>query len=74
MGRSSMADRSSTQLDLVGAAEDLGDADESSNTARRPFAISGAIDSTFSLSNVRSSGIGTVFVTTTCSIGASSKD
>ena len=36
--------------------------------------MSGAIDSTFSLPNWRSSGIGTVFVTTTSWIGDSSSD
>src|SRR6266566_1459083 len=41
---------------------------ESSKTARSALAISGAIDSTLRLSKLRSSGIGTVFVTTTCSI------
>jgi hypothetical protein len=44
----------------------------SSNTARRALAMIGAIDNTVSFSKRFSSGIGTVFVTTTSLMGASS--
>ena len=36
--------------------------------------MSGATESSLSFANCRSSGIGTVLVTTTCSIGDSSRD
>src|SRR6266540_3264771 len=51
----------------------ISETEVSSNTARSALAMMGAIDSTRSLANCFSSGIGTVFVSTTPLIGASSK-